>query len=92
MKTATGLRRIALLGLVFLLSLLIVELLLNVAWISSGRVRWAMLAPWERTEYIKDPVLNFKGNPDHPEHDQYGFRNSNAPEQVDIVTIGDSQT
>jgi hypothetical protein len=91
-KTATGLRRIALLGLVFLLSLLIAELLLNVAWISSGRVRWAMLAPWERTEYIKDPVLNFKGNPDHPEHDQSGFRNSNTPEQVDIVTIGDSQT
>lgn len=84
--------RIASLGLLFVFSLAIAELLLNLACMGSSRVRWALASPWERTEFVQDPVLKFKGNPDHPEHDQSGFRNSHVPDQVDLVAIGDSQT
>lgn len=42
--------------------------------------------------FIKDPEYLLKGNPMHPEHDEFGFRNPDMPKQVDILAVGDSMT
>lgn len=42
--------------------------------------------------WIRDPVLLYKPNPDIPDHDKNGWRNSFVPRQADVVALGDSQT
>lgn len=41
---------------------------------------------------VPDPILRFRGNPDHPAHDRFGFHNSTVPAKIDVVALGDSQT
>lgn len=89
---ATKRRRMALLTASLLVSTALVELLLNVASAAFPQVRWALLPPWKRMAHVADPMMKFKGNPDHPEHDRLGFRNATVPDPIDIVAIGDSQT
>lgn len=85
-------RKVATIGVIVLVSAVIAELFLHLASRVSGEARWALAAPWERTEYVYDAALQFRGNPDHPEHDRLGFRNRQVPERVDIATTGDSQS
>ena len=80
-------RKVFMLFLVFLFTLILSELLLRVSWHASSQVRWSLKAPWEKTEFVKDPELNFRGNPDHPEHDAAGFRNLDGMDSADIVGI-----
>ena len=85
-------RKVIILFFVFLVTLIISELLLRLSWHASRQVRWSLMAPWEKTEYVSDAELYFRGNPDHPEHDEHGFRNRDALDRADVVAIGDSQT
>jgi lysophospholipase L1-like esterase len=41
---------------------------------------------------IPDPLLRYRLVPNTPGHDANGFRNASVRSQVDIVTLGDSQT
>jgi hypothetical protein len=41
---------------------------------------------------IRDPVLGVRLNPEYPDHDKAGFRNSSVPRATDVVALGDSQT
>lgn len=41
---------------------------------------------------LLDESLGFRPNPDHPDHDTWGFRNASVPGQAAIVALGDSQT
>ncbi len=43
-------------------------------------------------DLAKDPILNHKIEPNESGHDSWGFRNSDVPNQADIVAIGDSMT
>jgi hypothetical protein len=39
-----------------------------------------------------DDLLGYRGNPKNPDHDRLGFRNAQAPDRIDVVALGDSQT
>ena len=41
---------------------------------------------------VRDPILGQRLDPGGSGHDQWGFRNPEVPESVEVVTIGDSQT
>jgi len=41
---------------------------------------------------VFDPILGTRLEPGASGHDQWGFRNPEIPDRVDVVTIGDSQT
>jgi lysophospholipase L1-like esterase len=41
---------------------------------------------------IPDPVLGVRLNPEYPDHDSAGFRNSSVPDSSYVVALGDSQT
>jgi lysophospholipase L1-like esterase len=41
---------------------------------------------------VFDPILGRRLEPGASGHDQWGFRNREIPDRVDVVTIGDSQT
>ncbi|MBT8338145.1 MAG: hypothetical protein KJO11_16260 [Gemmatimonadetes bacterium] len=41
---------------------------------------------------VTDSLLMLRGNPLHPEHDAWGFRNDSVPARAGIVTLGDSHT
>ena len=43
-------------------------------------------------DIVSDEILGYKITPGTGHHDEWGFRNAEVPEKVDIVTIGDSQT
>ncbi|MCA1943691.1 MAG: hypothetical protein LDL30_00185 [Desulfovibrio sp.] len=40
---------------------------------------------------VKDPMLAFRGDPDHPLHDALGYKNLGMPESVDVLVLGNSQ-
>jgi hypothetical protein len=45
---------------------------------------------WSKT--TPDPVLRYRVVPGSGGHDDWGFRNKEIPESVDVVTLGDSMT
>ena len=92
--------RVAIAGMVFVLG---GELLLQAAVRLSPRIRYTLLPPWrqrlpqEREKLtiphaLDDPLFGCRGNPAHPNHDRWGFHNTEVPERADIVAIGDSHT
>jgi lysophospholipase L1-like esterase len=75
-----------------LFSLLIAELSLRVLGLAIPQV-YVLTGPKKSTEMlVPHPVLGYAGNPDFPEHDERGFRNTTALRQAHVVTLGDSQT
>ena len=71
------------------ISLIFIDLSLHVAGAISPDINRVMsFVPAK----IPDEKLGHRPNPDYPDHDANGFRNAKAPEQVDIVAMGDSQT
>ncbi|MBU1042373.1 MAG: hypothetical protein KKF77_14860 [Proteobacteria bacterium] len=48
-------------------------------------------APQRSPRSIHDPMMLMRGNPEHPEHDALGMRNSEVPKQADLIVLGDSQ-
>jgi hypothetical protein len=40
---------------------------------------------------VRDPVLQYRGNPRYPEHDAAGYRNKKRLSQASVVVLGDSQ-
>ena len=79
-------------------ALMVCELALQGASRLIPAVDWVLMAPHERKWasqvgiMLPDPVIRFRGNPGFPGHDRLGFNNAFVPEQVDLVTIGDSMT
>lgn len=41
---------------------------------------------------VPDERLRSRPNPEHPDHDRWGFRNASLPDRATIVAMGDSQT
>jgi hypothetical protein len=60
--------------------------------VRSSRSIDAVLALNPPAPTVEDRTLVWRGNPDYPQHDQRGFRNSAVPAQASLVTLGDSQT
>jgi lysophospholipase L1-like esterase len=55
--------------------------------------RLAVVVTGQRPEpLVPDSRLGFRGNPAHPEHDDWGYRNAARPERAAVVALGDSQT
>jgi lysophospholipase L1-like esterase len=52
----------------------------------------ALLAAEPARQAVRDRSLGWRGNPDYPEHDPLGYRNSSVPGHVAMVALGDSQT
>jgi hypothetical protein len=77
-----------------LLSVVLLEGLLQVTCLVSPTIRFMLLSPWAKRslQAVPDPVFGHKGGPSYPEHDEWGYRNQGVPSAVDIVAIGDSQT
>lgn len=78
-------------------SLLVVELALQVASVFFVDVDLITRSSSWRSEkavpvLIDDDRLGIKGNPDWPEHDARGFRNSSALSSATVVALGDSHT
>lgn len=84
-------KRIAFSGLAILLMLCFVEVSLSFLARTSPRVERLLSSPYA-APIVPDPQLGKRLNPEFPGHDERGFRNPNAPEQSDIVGLGDSQT
>jgi lysophospholipase L1-like esterase len=79
---------------------LLTALALVVTWalVTEGTVRLACLVPrFDRLVngspplLLEDSRLGLRGNPAHPDHDEWGYRNS-RPAHADVVVLGDSQT
>ena len=78
-----------------LASLLLCEALLQIGSYAFQTVDVITAPPgqaFSQKRYIIDPRNGYKGNPDYPEHDDWGYRNPRRPENMDIVAIGDSWT
>jgi hypothetical protein len=76
-----------------LITLIVLELTLQIASWSSLTIRRALAPSWEVTApVVPDPRLGLRGNPLFPGHDRRGYRNEHALDRADIVTLGDSQT
>ena len=43
-------------------------------------------------KHLPDERLGHRPNPNHPEHDAWGFRNPGVPARAEIVVLGDSQS
>ena len=87
-KYLPGWRRV--LPLVF--SLLVAELLLQVASGLNLTVRRLLAPPWQVVApSISDPRLLSRGNPLSPDHDTAGYRNPARLSSAEIVVLGDSQ-
>lgn len=60
---------------------------------AEGLARWSLdPADFLHATLVDDPVLGHRIEPGTTGHDRLGFRNREAPAQVDIVAIGDSVT
>jgi hypothetical protein len=70
------------------------EAFLNALCAISPRACFALWADRDprKSLMVSDEDLLFRGNPLVPEHDRLGFRNSEVPDSVDIVALGDSTT
>ena len=93
--SSVGFRKRTLFIVVFILLVgLSVELLLNLLRIAAPPIGRTLGSRWVTTAapHVDDPMLNHRPNPDHPDHDERGFRNAVATRQADIVCLGDSQT
>jgi len=71
--------------------LLICEAFLQIACLLSSRID-SVISPVPISRVVDDSLLDYRGNPDLPEHDDRGFRNTHRPDRVDIVALGDSNT
>lgn len=40
---------------------------------------------------VNDPMMVFRGDPDYPQHDCLGYKNSLIPDAVDMLVLGNSQ-
>jgi hypothetical protein len=86
-------RPVLLQGVVLVITLILLEVLLQVASSSSLRVRRALAPPWDvAAPLVLDPRMIARGNPLHHEHDSRGYRNERALDRAEIVTLGDSHT
>jgi hypothetical protein len=72
-------------------SLVAAEGILQVLAASSRSVAAALSVTPVRG-FVADRALSWRGNPEYPEHDRLGFRNSSVPSEVQVVALGDSQT
>jgi hypothetical protein len=90
----TQLRNLFLNLLLLLFVLLLCELALSGISAISPNVDMLTAPPMSPgvLRYYVDPVNGHQGNPRFPEHDEWGYRNSERPEQAEILTIGDSWT
>lgn len=77
------LRNLLLLSASVVISVLLSELVLRVAFNPVN-----FLSPVVEP----DPILGTRVAPNSAHHDEWGFRNESVPERVEIVTIGDSMT
>ena len=77
--------------LLMVFSLLLCELVLQVAAWQFPRLKYEINAPWTRN-VVPDPSLGYRMSPYFPGHDRYGFRNDGDSTSYDIVAIGDSLT
>lgn len=61
--------------------------------LAEGAVR-LVLDPvnYLQIEPVDDPILGIRVDPGASGHDDWGFRNPDVPDQVDILAIGDSMT
>lgn len=48
-------------------------------------------APQHIARTTHDPAMLMRGNPEHPEHDALGMRNSEVPTRAELIVLGDSQ-
>jgi len=60
----------------------------------SRKAAMLLAPPWDPkwAAGLPDPLLGLRPNPQFPEHDRNGFRNSAVPTRAEIVTLGDSHT
>lgn len=72
-------------------TLLMLELVLQVAYFFSLDMRRLVASPWQPTA-IPDQRLVVRGNPLHREADAAGYRNASRPARADVVALGDSHT
>ena len=81
-----------LMGIIVLgISLLLAEIVLFLAASAIPAVAYQISPPWSRNT-VPDAVLGYRYSPFYPGHDANGYRNDAAPEQVDILAVGDSLT
>ncbi len=81
-------------------SLVLCEFVLHIASALSPTVRRALLPEHLRASVavptvsptVPDPILGYRGNPASKMFDSAGFPNTEIPDHVDVVVIGDSQT
>jgi hypothetical protein len=97
MSAGTGKRLRALMsgGILLLASLMLCEIGLQIGASIWPELAQITTAPWDRPKpnrFIVDPRNGVQGDPDYPEHDAWGFRNTHRPEHANIVTLGDSWT
>lgn len=68
----------------------LIELALQVFSFAAPK-KYALLAG-SAPPVVKDEKLGHKPTPNHPEHDEKGFRNKSFPSEASIIALGDSQT
>lgn len=78
---------------VVLVTLALVEILLQAAAAMSRPLRIFLTPGWQRSEMLlPDPELAYRGNVLKPDHDVNGYRNRRALDRADVVALGDSHT
>ena len=89
--TTTGLSVKRPLGSLALLAatLVFLECVLSLLCVESKSVRLLLTSV---PPSIPDPVLGVRMNPEYPDHDSAGFRNSSVLDSSYVVALGDSQT
>ncbi len=88
-------RRLLSWALLLLVWIAIAEGVLQLAAALSPSIADALASPYVRAglrPQVEDPVLETRGNPRYPGHDERGFRNESVPDRAAVVAIGDSQT
>ncbi len=86
-------RKVVIIALRLMVTVLLMELTLHVASLASDRVDFVLAEyPQAVSAAIDDPTLGHRPNPEYPGHDPRGFRNREAHTGARIVALGDSQT
>jgi hypothetical protein len=84
-------RNLLLYTITVLVTLTLMELILQILCLLSPSVNF-LLSPVQWQYHLYDERRVFKPNPNHPEHDEKGYRNRFIPPKATIIALGDSQT
>jgi hypothetical protein len=74
-----------------LLSVVLLEALLQTTRMVSPYVDYVLSPPWTWAQPIEDSILTVRGNPLHPEHDANGYRNPEVPETAHLISEADER-